>query len=171
VTINNKVTGEIDSLFPEGKVASVMQPSGMQVVAVSGTEPKIFAWFSGIRIGPNEPGWSSPVSLGEKSIEGIRAVGTQKTYTLAAGAVDNEKAVTITVEQWSSPDLGVILMKTSRASTGGEVRYSLQQIVQAEPSADLFTVPADYKKVVVKPGSGNVVSAQTTSSGPAVAQQ
>ena len=67
--------------------------------------PEIFTWFSNVRIGPNEPGWSSPVSLGEKSIEGLRAVGTQKTYTLAAGAVGNEKAVTITVEQWSSPDL------------------------------------------------------------------
>jgi len=29
----------------------------------------------------------------------------------------------------------------------------LSEIVQAEPSADLFTVPADYKKMVVKPGT------------------
>jgi hypothetical protein len=171
VTINNKVTGEIDMLFPEGKVASVMQRSGMKVVDVPATQPEIFTWFSNVRIGPNEPGWSAPVSLGEKSIEGLRAVGTQKTYTLAAGAAFNEKAVTITVEQWSSPDLGVILMKTTRASAGGEVRYSLQDIVQAEPSADLFKVPADYKKIAVNPSGGNVVSAQSTNSGTAVAQQ
>jgi hypothetical protein len=171
VTINNKVTGEIDMLFPDGKVASVMQRSGMKVVDVPATQPEIFTWFSNVRIGPNEPGWSAPVSLGEKSIEGLRAVGTQKTYTLAAGAVGNEKAVTITVEQWSSPDLGVILMKTTRASAGGEVRYSLQDIVQAEPSEDLFRVPAGYKQIVVNPSGGNVVSAQSTNSGTAVAQQ
>ncbi len=171
VTINNKVTGEIDMLYPEGRIASVMQRSGMKVVDVPAAAPEIFAWFSNVRIGPNEPGWSSPVSLGEKSIEGLRAVGTQKTYTLAAGAVGNEKAVTITVEQWTSPDLGVILMKTSRASTGGEVRYSLEQIVQAEPSADLFTVPADYKKMVVKPGTGSVVSTRSTTDGSVAAQQ
>jgi hypothetical protein len=171
VTINNKVTGEIDMLFPEGKIASVLQRPGMKVVDVPATQPEIFTWFANVRIGPNEPGWSAPVSLGEKSIEGLRAVGIQKTYTLAAGALDNEKAVTITVEQWSSPDLGVILMKTTRASAGGEVRYSLQDIVQAEPSADLFRVPADYKKTVVNPSSGGVVSAQSTNSGTVVAQQ
>ena len=171
VTINNKVTGEIDMLFPEGKIASVLQRSGMKVVDVPAGAPEIFAWFNNVRIGPKEPGWSSPVSLGEKSIEGLHAVGTQKTYTLAAGAMGNEKAVTITVEQWSSPDLGVILMKTSRASTGGEVRYSLQQIVQAEPSADLFTVPADYKKMVVNKAGGGVVSATSTTNGSVVAQQ
>jgi hypothetical protein len=47
----------------------------------------------------------------------------------------------------------------------------LQQIVQAEPSADLFTVPADYRKIVAKPGSGNVVSVQSTTNGSVVAQQ
>ena len=171
VTINNKVTGEMDMLLPETKAATVLQRSGMKVVDVPASQPEIFATFNNVRIGPNEPGWSSPVSLGEKSIEGLHAVGTQKTYTLAAGAVGNEKAVTITVEQWSSPDLGVILLKTSHTSTGGEFRYSLQQIVQAEPSADLFTVPADYKKVVINRGSSNVVSAQSTNSGSAVAQQ
>jgi len=171
VTINNKVTGEIDMLIPENKTATVMQRSGMRVVDVPAAAPEIFTWFSNVRIGPGDPGWSSAVSLGEKSIEGLRAVGTQKTYTLAAGAVGNEKAVTITVEQWSSPDLGVILMKTSRASTGGEVRYSLQQIVQAEPSADLFTVPADYKKMVVNKAGNGMVSAQSTTNGSVVAPQ
>ena len=174
VTINNRVTGEIDMLIPERKTATVLQRSGLKVVDIPAGQPEIVTWFANVRIGPNEPGWSSPVALGEKSIEGLHAVGVQKTYTLAAGAVGNEKAVTIIVEQWSSPDLGVILLKTSRASTGGEVRYSLQQIVQAEPSADLFAVPADYKKVVIKPGSsgnGNVVSAESPSTGSVVAQQ
>jgi hypothetical protein len=171
VTINNKVTGEIDMLFPDGKVASVMQRSGRKVIDVPAAQPEVFTWFSNVRIGPNEPGWSAPVSLGEKSIEGLHAVGSQRTYTLAAGAVGNEKPVIITVEQWSSPDLGLILMKTSRASTGGEVRYSLQQIVQAEPDADLFMVPADYRKIVVKSGSGSVTSAQSTNSSATVVQQ
>jgi len=160
VAINNKVTGEIDSLYPEAKIATVMQRPGVRVVDTPATLPEIFTHFGGVRIGSNEPGWSAPVSLGEKTIEGIHAVGTQRTYTLAAGAMSNEKAVTGTVEQWSSPDLGVILSKTVRFSTGGEVHYQLQQISQAEPNADLFTVPADYKKVVVP---GNVASTATTS--------
>jgi len=160
VTINNKVTGEIDTLLPEAKMATVMQRPGVKVVDAPATSPGIFTYFGGMRIGSNEPGWSAPVSLGEKSIEGIHAVGTQRTYTIAAGAMGNEKTVTATVEQWASPDLGVILSKTVNFSTGAEVHYQLQQISQAEPNADLFTVPADYKKVVVP---GKVASSGTAS--------
>jgi len=160
VTINNKVTGEIDTLLPEAKIATVMQRPGMRVVDTPATLPEIFTHFGGMRIGSQEPGWSAPVSLGEKSIEGIHAVGTQRTYTIAAGAMGNEKTVTATVEQWASPDLGVILSKTVNFSTGAEVHYQLQQISQAEPNADLFTVPADYKKVVVP---GKVASSGTAS--------
>ena len=159
VTINNKVTGEIDLLLPEAKIATVMQRPGVKVVNAPATLPEISTSFGGKRIGSNAPGWSAPVSLGEKSIEGIHAVGTQRTYTWAVGTMGNEKAVTATVEQWSSPDLGVILTKTSRFSTGVEIHYQLQQISQAEPNADLFTVPADYKKI----GPGNGVSTGTTS--------
>jgi hypothetical protein len=162
VTINNRVSGEVDMLFPDGKIASVMQRPGMKVVDVPAAIPEIFVRFGGMRIGPNASGWSAPVPLGEKSIEGLHAVGTQRIYTLAAGAFGNEKAVTMTVQQWSSPDLGVILDKTARFSTGAEVHYQLQQILQAEPNADLFTVPADYKKMTVNnPATGTVTASRT----------
>jgi hypothetical protein len=171
VMINNKVTGEIDSLFPAGKVATVMHRVGMKVVDAPASVPEIFTVFGGMRIGPNEPGWSAPVSLGEKSIEGLHVVGTQRVYTMAAGADGNQRAVTITVQQWSSPDLGVIVDKTSTASTGGQVHYQLAQILQAEPDAELFTVPASYKKMVVNPKSGTVVAVQSTASTTATTSQ
>jgi hypothetical protein len=172
VIINNKVTGEIDSLFPAGKIATVMQRPGMKVVdaPVRGA-PEIFVWYSRTRIGPKQPGWSAPVSLGEKSIDGVHVVGTQRVYTAAAGAFGNEKPVTITVQQWASTDLGVVVDKTSTASTGGQVHYQLTQILQAEPDAELFTVPASYKKVVVNPKSGTVVAVQSTASTMATTQQ
>jgi len=137
VMINNKVTGEIDSLFPAGKVATVLQRVGMKVVDAPASVPEIFTIFGGIRIGPNEPGWSAPVSLGEKSIEGLHVVGTQRVYTMAAGVDGNQ----------------------------------LTQILQAEPDAELFTVPASYKKTVVNPGSGTVVAVRSSSSTTATPKQ
>jgi hypothetical protein len=134
----------------------------MKVVDTPVTVPNISAWFAGVRVGPNDSGWSAPVSLGEKSIEGLHVVGTQRIYTMAAGRVGNSKPVTLTVQQWSSPDLGVIVEKTATASTGGQVHYQLTQIVQAEPDASLFTVPADYKRMVVEPGAGNRISVTST---------
>jgi len=73
---------------------SVMQRSGMKVVECLRAAPRDFRVVPAMYGCPNESGWSSPVSLGEKSIEGLRRRGTQKTYTVAAGAVGNEKAVT-----------------------------------------------------------------------------
>jgi len=158
--INNKVTGEYDALFPKGKVASVAQRPYMKVVDTPATPPEITLAFGGKRIGPNDQGWSAPESLGEKSIDGIHVVGTQKVYTMAAGRIGNQDPITITVRQWSSPELGVIVDKTASSSIGMSSHYQLTQIVQAEPDPALFKVPADYRKILVKPRGG----AETTAS-------
>jgi len=150
VTINNKVSGEIDSLFPALKFARVVQRPRVRVVDTPPAIPEIFTSFSGIRLGPKDSGWSAPVSLGDKSIEGIPVVGTRRVYTMAAGRVGNQNPVTITVEQWSSPRLGLVLDKTATASTGGYSHYQLTQIVQAEPDAALFKVPADFRTLPLK---------------------
>ncbi len=163
VTINNKVTGEFDSLFPSGKIASVAQRPGMKVVDTPVTLPEIRTTFAGMRVGPKDPGWSTPVSLGEKTLDGVHVVGSQRTYTVAAGKVGNSKAVTVTVQQWSSPELGIIVDKLVTSTTGGQFHYHLTQLTQAEPDPALFTVPADYKKIVVKKGAGNGVEVETAS--------
>jgi len=163
VTINNKVTGELDSLFPSGKMASVMQRTAMKVVDTPVTLPEIRTTFAGMRIGPKDPGWSAPVSLGEKTLDGVHVVGSQRVYTVAAGKVGNSKAVTVTVQQWSSPELGIIVDKLVSSTTGGEFHYHLTQLTQAEPDASLFTVPADYKKILVKRNAANGVEVETAS--------
>ncbi|HEY2399286.1 MAG TPA: hypothetical protein VGI23_02975 [Steroidobacteraceae bacterium] len=163
VTINNKVTGELVSLFPSGKMASVMQRTGMKVVDTPVTLPEIRTTFAGMRIGPTDPGWSAPVSLGEKTLDGVHVVGSQRAYTVAAGKVGNSKAVTVTVQQWSSPELGIIVDKLVSSTTGGQFHYHLTQLTQAEPDAALFTVPADYKKILVKRNAANGVEVETAS--------
>jgi hypothetical protein len=48
------------------------------------------------------------------------------------------------VEQWFSPELGVVVQNTQRSGIGGEINYRLEQIVRAEPDAALFQVPPGY---------------------------
>lgn len=79
-------------------------------------------------------------------IEGVSAVGTRREYTLAAGAIGNEKPIGITIEQWFSPDLGMIVSKTGHATTGGGSSCRLEHIVQGEPDPMLFAIPADYTR-------------------------
>ena len=145
--IRDAVSGTVYLLNPQYKTAEVVTGLQKATAEPGGTAPRLFTVFGGTRIGPDEPGWSAPVSLGEKSIDGIDAIGTRQIYTISAGSpFGNQKPVIITVEQWFSPALGVVISKTGRASTGGESNYRLGQIVQAEPEASLFTVPADYQK-------------------------
>lgn len=108
--------------------------------------PGITVRFGGLTIGPKEQGWSQPQPLGEQAIEGVRAVGTRREYTLAAGAIGNEKPIGITMEQWFSPDLGMIVSKTGHATTGGDWGYHLEHIVQGDPDPSLFAIPSDYTR-------------------------
>jgi|KBSSwiStaDraftv2_1062776.scaffolds.fasta_scaffold01187_16 hypothetical protein len=92
------------------------------------------------------PELGSEVSLGEHMIEGTRVVGTRINHIVRTGTLGNQKAISITVEQWFSPDLGVLVQDTQRSTIGGEINYKLAQIVRAEPDAGLFRVPPDYTR-------------------------
>jgi hypothetical protein len=166
VTINDRVSGEFYVLQPANKTVQVIKhptPAGAAYLAEgSNSAPPISTSFEGTMILPTDHCWSEPVALGEKSIDGINAVGTRRVCTLAAGVVHNDKAITVTVEQWYSPTLGSVLVKSSQASTGGESLFKLDQIVQAEPDASLFTVPSDYK-LITMPGTGGGIGVVTSS--------
>ena len=87
-----------------------------------------------------------PKPLGEKTIRGIKTVGVRVKHILAVGSVGNERPITITIDQWFSPQLGVVIESSSRSSTGHENLYRLEQIELGEPDATLFQIPADYQR-------------------------
>jgi hypothetical protein len=145
--IDDPVSGERYLLIPRTRTAEVLKGrTTAPLVQPPFTAPGITAYFGGLTIRPNDQGWSQPESLGEQVIEGIRAVGMRREYTLAAGAIGNEKPIGITIEQWFSPDLGMIVSKTGHATTGGGSSYHLKQIVQGDPDPTLFAIPTDYTR-------------------------
>jgi hypothetical protein len=89
-------------------------------------------------------------SLGQKLIEGVMTDGKRMTTTLAAGAIGNQAPITVTSEQWFSPDLEILVMTRHSDPRSGETSYTLTNIVRAEPQAGLFDLPSDYTIV----GSG-----------------
>jgi hypothetical protein len=169
VTVMDRIGDQLYFLRPADKTVNVMKGA-----AASGAvdcddstngAPPLTAVFDGAFISPSDPGWSAPASLGERSIDGINAVGIRRAYTIAAGALQNEKPVSITIEQWFSPTLKAVLLKTVKSSTGGETTYKLERIVQAEPDAALFTIPADYRQVTQPESKVGTVTATVVSSG------
>lgn len=82
--------------------------------------------------------------LERKVLEGVPVEGRRNTTTIRAGAIGNDLPITITSEEWSSPDLQVLVMTRRSDPRAGDTTYRLSNIVRAEPDPSLFQVPAGY---------------------------
>jgi hypothetical protein len=103
ITIVDPVSSERYQLQPRAKTATVFKMDAGAERHPASEAPAVFVTWGGHLYGANDPGWSSPVSLGERSINGVRAVGARRQYTIAVGVIGNEKPIVLTVEQWYSP--------------------------------------------------------------------
>ena len=148
-TIYDPVNGERYDLHPETRTAFVWKGFASPTTRPSSEAPEIFAAFGGRVYGPQDPGWSTPVSLGQKSIDGVTAQGVRRQYTIAVGDKGNTKPIVMTIEQWYSPDLGLIVNKSNRASTGGEFGFEIENIMKGEPDPALFRIPSDYTRIEI----------------------
>jgi hypothetical protein len=86
----------------------------------------------------------STVTLERKTLEGVAVEGHRTTTVIPAGQIGNEQPITITSEEWKSPELSVLVMTRHSDPRTGESSYRLQNIIRAEPDRSLFMVPADY---------------------------
>ena len=82
--------------------------------------------------------------LEHKTIEGVAVEGRRTITVIPAGQVGNEQPITITSEEWRSPELNVLVLTKHSDPRTGESSYRLQNIIRAEPDRSLFMVPPDY---------------------------
>jgi hypothetical protein len=94
--------------------------------------------------------------LTPKTIEGLRVEGVRKTMTIPVGAIGNERPIVVTSDQWTSPDLKVVVLSESNDPRTGTSTYKLVNVKRGDPSASLFQVPSDYT-VIQGPGRGERV--------------
>jgi len=86
---------------------------------------------------------STTESLGTKELDGLRVAGVRTTRT-APPSEPGGKPFVSTIENWTSPDLKIIVMTQMQTSNGDRHITRLENIVRSEPSADLFQIPAGY---------------------------
>jgi hypothetical protein len=85
-------------------------------------------------------------SIGERTIQGIRAQGCRVTTFIPAGAIHNEQAVTVTDDSWTSYDMRLTLLKTHHdPGTGEDETVELDNINRTEPNPSLFVPPPGYE--------------------------
>jgi hypothetical protein len=90
--------------------------------------------------------------LGSKTINGLPAVGTRMTRTIAAGEIGNRNPIEVVTERWDSSDLQLPLLITHSDPMMGTMTVKLVNINRGEPDASQFQVPADYKLITGKAG-------------------
>jgi hypothetical protein len=91
--------------------------------------------------------WSSKATtreLGSRDIDGVRAEGKMRSYTIPAGEIGNKNAITVTTETWISPDLQITVYSKHSDPRTGDIIYRLANVKRSEPSLSLFTMPDGY---------------------------
>lgn len=173
ITIVDPVAGQRYILHPQTKTATAMSMGDMapgivarqivrgsavasQGTAVAGQDtapppppallpaPAVVSSFTAM---PLQGNVTLPAStpLGTRTINGVEAVGTRTEHVIPAGQIGNERPITITHEQWTSTELGLLVRSVHRDPMMGETIYELEDIVRSEPDPALFKVPADYQ--------------------------
>jgi len=102
-----------------------------------------------------EPRGSGVVTaLGEREFDGVKAEGSRTTWTIAQGQVGNEKPLVLTSDEWYAPDLLLVVYSRDYDPRDGETIYQIKNLKRADPPAELFAVPSDYKIIVAAHGPG-----------------
>jgi hypothetical protein len=91
-------------------------------------------------------GKGETTSLGTRDFGGVKADGTQTTHTIPAGEIGNEKPIVVTTERWFSPELHIVVFARTVDPRVGEASYRLVHLKREDPPAELFKVPADYRR-------------------------
>jgi len=142
IFINDPVAQTAYVLNPDTKVAHVMKGAGLHR-SMREMRQQMRSMH-----GLGEPGTQGQLkreSLGTQQIEGVTAEGTRITRTIPAGAIGNDKPIDITLETWTSPDLDTLVLSKRSDPRFGETVYRLTNIQRAEPDAQLFQVPSDFR--------------------------
>jgi hypothetical protein len=95
-------------------------------------------------IGPGNNEQQTEEKLAARTIEGVRVEGIRRTMTIPVGAIGNERPIVVTSEEWTSPELKVLVLSESNDPRTGTSTYKLVNVKRGDPAASLFQLPADY---------------------------
>ena len=100
--------------------------------------------------------------LGRRRIAGVDTTGERTSVTIPAWVHRNEAPLDLVDDEWESAELGLVIYARYSDSNGGFIEYRLKNIRRAEPSPDLFVIPANYN---VAPDSGSKDPAYSSQDG------
>jgi hypothetical protein len=166
ITITDPVAGVSWTLDAENRTARQM-PAVLRAFNTGGDAQRklstVTALLNGVptnwAIGPSGRGLvpagneqRAEEHLTPRTIEGLRVEGVRRTITIPAGAIGNERPIVVTSDEWTSPELKVLVLSESSDPRTGTSTYKLVNVRRGDPPASLFQVPADYTVQTAGPG-------------------
>ena len=88
-----------------------------------------------------------------KTINGIYAEGTRLTITYPAGSLGNDRPIVSVHENWTSPDLQIVVLSTDDDPRSGTRTAEITNLDRSEPDPAIFQVPEGYALKERHPGS------------------
>ena len=82
--------------------------------------------------------------LGFQNQNGVMAQGTRSTVVIPQGQIGNNRDIHVVNERWYSKDLQMMVKTVNSDPRFGVTTYEVTDIVQTDPDATLFQVPAGY---------------------------
>ena len=96
---------------------------------------------------PRQSGYDySEEHLPNRTIEGVVASGVRRTTTIPQGAIGNEQPIKIVSEEWTSPDLQILVLTETSDPRTGRSTYKVTNISRSNPDPSLFKAPLDYTR-------------------------
>ncbi len=95
---------------------------------------------------PKLPGVTE-TDLGSQQMNGLELKGIRKQRTVPAEMSGTGKPVVITDDYWYSPELAIYVTIRHDDPRTGEQLVAVTHVQRAEPSAETFVVPPEYKVV------------------------
>jgi hypothetical protein len=83
-------------------------------------------------------------NLGEKTIAGVKALGSRTDVTIPAGAQGNDKPLVHTTETWYSPDLGALVYMHMTMPEFGDFVMHVENLKFGDVPASTFALPEGY---------------------------
>jgi hypothetical protein len=86
-------------------------------------------------------------NLSAQMVNGVPAQGVRMTMTIPRGQIGNDREIRVVTERWVSNDLQMLIKSSNTDPRFGDTSYQLTGIVEREPDASLFQIPAGYTEV------------------------
>jgi hypothetical protein len=152
IEIHDPVSGYAYILDEQNHVAhrytlQVRQPTIRSTSATSTIAPELALRAVVPRQEPLRPTMTTNDSLGTQTMEGVLVEGTKTTQVIPEGLQGNDRPITVVRENWTSPDLKIVILAKNNDPRYGESTTRLTNLDVSNPILSLFQPPPDYKIV------------------------